>query len=74
MKKRLSRLADYCRDRKIVYLFVGSSDEGTLFFNVREIASPRKRAFFERLLKEDNEGHLTDIQYIKRGITLSAAK
>ena len=73
MKRGLSRLANYRRDRSIIYLFVGS-DEDVLYFNVREIPSPRKRAFFEDLLREDNEGHLVDIQYIKRGIALSAAR
>lgn len=69
MKKGLSSLANYARDRGICYVLMGQCSD-TLFFNVREIRSARIRRNFEKQLRADNPGSPIDIKYIGRGKSL----
>lgn len=62
-KKGLSTFANYCRDRNIMCLLRGFTED-ELFFDVSKIRSERIRRNFERRLKADNPGYKCNIKYV----------
>lgn len=73
MRKGLSNLANYCRDRGIIVLAAGIDElQNTLYFTVcwpRYDLSLRVRNNFERRIRNDidNVGYTIDILYKQLG-------